>query len=156
MFRSSHCMYSVRKHPPDRVTSPGSNPQPRPKVSRVPTEQRGNRTNGIYILTCVPLRGRLWQVPELRSGVDMLTFHPLPHHRLFVSFFFFKVCIKSADISHPARATGLHLRWTRYVIQEFFLQASRNIDLGVVLHPSHCNIPVPPRKTCCKTIDTHA
>ncbi|CAN0081016.1 unnamed protein product, partial [Scytosiphon promiscuus] len=34
-----------------------------------------------------------------------------------------KVCIKSADISHPARATELHLRWTRDVIQEFFLQA---------------------------------
>lgn len=36
--------------------------------------------------------------------------------------FLCQVCIKSADISHPARVMDLHLRWTRDVIEEFFLQ----------------------------------
>lgn len=45
-----------------------------------------------------------------------------------------QVCIKSADIAHPARETGLHLRWTRDIIQEFFLQA-REVALDfIVLH----------------------
>eukprot|EP00904_Undaria_pinnatifida_P007165 jgi/Undpi1/3579/HiC_scaffold_16.g06951.m1 len=45
-----------------------------------------------------------------------------------------KVCIKSADISHPTRATPLHLRWTRDVIEEFFLQGDEEKSLG--LEPS--------------------
>ncbi|CAN0143758.1 unnamed protein product, partial [Ectocarpus sp. 13 AM-2016] len=45
-----------------------------------------------------------------------------------------KVCIKSADISHPARVTDLHLRWTRDVIEEFFLQGDEEKSLG--LEPS--------------------
>ncbi|CAM9959431.1 unnamed protein product [Ectocarpus fasciculatus] len=45
-----------------------------------------------------------------------------------------KVCIKSADISHPARVMDLHLRWTRDVIEEFFLQGDEEKSLG--LEPS--------------------
>lgn len=47
----------------------------------------------------------------------------------FLSPCFLQVCIKSADISHPARETGLHLRWTRDIIQEFFLQARTGLSL---------------------------
>ncbi|CAM9787015.1 unnamed protein product, partial [Ectocarpus sp. 8 AP-2014] len=48
--------------------------------------------------------------------------------------FLCQVCIKSADISHPARVTDLHLRWTRDVIEEFFLQGDEEKSLG--LEPS--------------------
>lgn len=48
-----------------------------------------------------------------------------------------KICIKSADVSHPARAASLHLRWTKDVIEEFFLQV---MGLSAIQQCCHCSI----------------
>eukprot|EP00953_Heterococcus_sp_UTEX-ZZ885_P000672 881-Heterococcus_DN1.PRE.3 len=46
-----------------------------------------------------------------------------------------KICIKSADISHPTRAMFLHLQWTRAVIEEFFLQGDEEKRRGLEVSP---------------------
>lgn len=56
---------------------------------------------------------------KMRRRVNANNLHAFP--------FAFQVCIKSADLAHAARATPLHLRWTRSVIDEFFLQARRHL-----------------------------
>ncbi|CAM9657873.1 unnamed protein product [Chrysoparadoxa australica] len=46
-----------------------------------------------------------------------------------------KICIKSADISHPTRAMYLHLKWTKAVIEEFFLQGDEEKRAGLEVSP---------------------
>lgn len=42
-----------------------------------------------------------------------------------------KICIKSADVSHVARTTMLHLRWTQNVIEEFFGQVRHALEVAI-------------------------
>ncbi|CAM9974154.1 unnamed protein product, partial [Phaeothamnion confervicola] len=47
-----------------------------------------------------------------------------------------KMCIKSADISHPTRAMFLHLKWTAAVIEEFFLQGDEEKRRSLEMSPN--------------------
>jgi hypothetical protein len=47
-----------------------------------------------------------------------------------------KICIKSADISHPTRAMYLHLMWTKALIEEFFLQGDEEKRRGLEVSPN--------------------
>lgn len=53
--------------------------------------------------------------------------------RMYISAM--KICIKSADISHPTRAMYLHLKWTKSVIEEFFLQGDEEKKRGIEVSP---------------------
>eukprot|EP00611_Tribonema_gayanum_P004700 TRINITY_DN138_c1_g4_i5.p1 TRINITY_DN138_c1_g4~~TRINITY_DN138_c1_g4_i5.p1 ORF type:complete len:373 (-),score=135.43 TRINITY_DN138_c1_g4_i5:343-1461(-) len=46
-----------------------------------------------------------------------------------------KICMKSADISHPTRPMFLHLQWTKAVIEEFFLQGDEEKRRGLEISP---------------------
>ncbi len=47
-----------------------------------------------------------------------------------------KMCIKCADISHPARPMYIHLRWTKCLMEEFFLQGDEEKRMGIEVSPN--------------------
>ncbi len=47
-----------------------------------------------------------------------------------------KMCIKSADICHPARAMYIYLRWTKCLLEEFFLQGDEEKRMGIEVSPN--------------------
>ncbi len=49
-----------------------------------------------------------------------------------------KMCIKSADICHPTRPMYVHLRWTKCLMEEFFLQGDEEKAMGIEVSPN-CN-----------------
>jgi hypothetical protein len=46
-----------------------------------------------------------------------------------------KLALKCADISNPAKARGLYIRWADLVMEEFFNQGDREKELGVKVSP---------------------
>ncbi len=47
-----------------------------------------------------------------------------------------KMCIKSADISHPARPMYIHLRWSKCLMEEFLLQGDEEKIMGIEVSPN--------------------
>ncbi len=47
-----------------------------------------------------------------------------------------KMCIKSADMCHPARPMYIHLRWTKCLMEEFFLQGDEEKNIGIEVSPN--------------------
>ncbi len=47
-----------------------------------------------------------------------------------------KMCVKSADICHPTRPMYIHLRWTKCLMEEFFLQGDEEKIMGIEVSPN--------------------
>ncbi|CDQ93701.1 unnamed protein product [Oncorhynchus mykiss] len=43
--------------------------------------------------------------------------------------------LHTADISHPSKPWGLHSRWTKALMEEFFRQGDREAELGLPFSP---------------------
>ena len=52
-----------------------------------------------------------------------------PEHRLEI----FKIAIKAADVGHAAKSRDLHMKWTGFVIEEFFLQGDKEKEKGLAV-----------------------
>ena len=60
------------------------------------------------------------------QGID----HTDPEHRLAVGV----ILMKCADISHPARAYHIHMKWTQLCVQEFVDQSVVEAKLDLQAH----------------------
>jgi hypothetical protein len=38
-----------------------------------------------------------------------------------------QVCVKTADVSHPCKPLDIHMQWTQFISEEFFLQGDREV-----------------------------
>jgi cAMP-specific phosphodiesterase 4 len=46
-----------------------------------------------------------------------------------------KMALKCADISHTAKSTDIHLKWTEYITEEFFKQGDKERESGTTISP---------------------